>query len=625
MIWEKEVRRPVSLALSALLFLAFCTGLGKCSFGWQVTIATDRSFYQPGDTVQMYGSITYNGWWSWGNGTCSVSIGIMGPQNNISATAPIDDDGRFSYNLVNVQDVGPYTVRVNYRGAGTLVTNNTTFTVVNAQNLYFTHWDSLEPDYWDNDSTATPTCSGSNLNLTLPAGEAQYVSEYKTSNPLGYGIYFTRFKMTNFTIGLLGGFFLYYAPNGDYKLTHEEIDVEWWGNESSNTVHFNFWQNGGNRDTNGTPLELPTDSKTSMLPFSLDDGCYHLCEISYQPEDIKIFFDGTLYRDEVIIISPPLYFFTGLVSNPPSEPVPDSAYSLYVDFTEIYQVASTPWNGFSLAAMSPVNLLITDPLNRSTGFDPTTGNVVNDIPGAVYSGPNAEPQILLLPDPLAGNYQSSVFGTGNGSYTVALESIVNSSFINADTWQGTVNAGDTIKKDVRLDTDGIIVLPQYIRITNLALSKTVIGQGYIIYCNSTVENYGNYTETFNVTACINETTIAEFTNLNLACGNWTSLSCSWNTSGQMNGNYTLRFAADTVPGQEGIADNTLSATVTVTMPGDVDGNCKVDIGDIVIALNAFGSTPGHPRWNANADIDGNSKVDIGDLIISLDNFGQHHP
>jgi hypothetical protein len=146
MIWEKEVRRPVSLALSALLFLAFCTGLGKCSYGWQVTITTDRSFYQPGDTVHIYGCITYNDWWSWGNGTCSVSIGIMGPQNSISATAPIDDDGRFSYNLVNVQDVGPYTVRVNYRGAGTLVTNNTAFTVVSAQNPYFTHWDSLEPD-----------------------------------------------------------------------------------------------------------------------------------------------------------------------------------------------------------------------------------------------------------------------------------------------------------------------------------------------------------------------------------------------------------------------------------------------------------------------------------------------
>jgi hypothetical protein len=332
-----------------------------------------------------------------------------------------------------------------------------------------------------------------------------------------------------------------------------------------------------------------------------------------------------MYCDESIIISPPLYFCTGQVRNLLGEPVPDTAYSLYVDFTEIYQAASTPWNGFSLVAMSPVNLLITDPLNRSAGFDSATGNVVNDIPGAVYSGPNAEPQILLVPSPLAGNYQSSVFGTGNGSYTVALESIANSSFINAATWQGTVNAGDTIKKDVRLDTDGVIELPQYIRITNLTLSKAVIGRGYIINCNSTVENYGNYTETFNVTACINETTIAEFTNVNLACGNWTSLSCHWNTSGQMNGNYTLRFAADTVPGQEGIADNTLSATVTVTMPGDVDGNFKVDIGDIVVTLDAFGSTPRHPRWNANADIDGNSKVDIGDLIISLDNFGQHHP
>jgi parallel beta-helix repeat protein len=61
------------------------------------------------------------------------------------------------------------------------------------------------------------------------------------------------------------------------------------------------------------------------------------------------------------------------------------------------------------------------------------------------------------------------------------------------------------------------------------------------------------------------------------------------------------------------------------IPGDVDGNTKVDMGDIVALCDAFGSKPGKPNWNANCDLDKDGKITMGDIVIALDNFGKHYP
>lgn len=43
---------------------------------------------------------------------------------------------------------------------------------------------------------------------------------------------------------------------------------------------------------------------------------------------------------------------------------------------------------------------------------------------------------------------------------------------------------------------------------------------------------------------------------------------------------------------------------------DLNGDDKVDIRDIAIAAKAFGSYPGHPRWNPMADVYRDGKMDI---------------
>lgn len=97
--------------------------------GWQLKVTTDKQVYHVGDTVHIYGNITYYDWYYSGYWP-QADIDITWPQNSIQAPLLVDNDGRFSYNLTNVQDIGTYTVTVNCRVAGTVVTNSTTFTVI---------------------------------------------------------------------------------------------------------------------------------------------------------------------------------------------------------------------------------------------------------------------------------------------------------------------------------------------------------------------------------------------------------------------------------------------------------------------------------------------------------------
>lgn len=79
--------------------------------------------------------------------------------------------------------------------------------------------------------------------------------------------------------------------------------------------------------------------------------------------------------------------------------------------------------------------------------------------------------------------------------------------------------------------------------------------------------------------------------------------------------------------------NESSVTFTITAPStitwnwktinicDVNDDSAVDILDICIAAEAFGSSTGDPRWNARADVNRDSQVDIRDISLIARNFG----
>jgi hypothetical protein len=151
--------------------------------------------------------------------------------------------------------------------------------------------------------------------------------------------------------------------------------------------------------------------------------------------------------------------------------------------------------------------------------------------------------------------------------------------------------------------------------------KPTIGRNQTISINVTVQNQGASAETFNVRTYANATLI-NTTSVSLAGGASMWYIFTWNTSGFAYGNYTISGVADTVLGETDTVDNTYSnCYIIITIPGDIDGNGHVQLNDLVMLANAYGSTPGTPKWSPNADIDNNNVVGLSDLVIMAKHYG----
>lgn len=73
---------------------------------------------------------------------------------------------------------------------------------------------------------------------------------------------------------------------------------------------------------------------------------------------------------------------------------------------------------FSVTGMSPIELFIIDPAGRRLGHDPVTGQFINEIPLGFYNHPVNETADLMIFDPLPGEYNVTIIGTGVGDYTI---------------------------------------------------------------------------------------------------------------------------------------------------------------------------------------------------------------
>jgi hypothetical protein len=110
---------------------------------------------------------------------------------------------------------------------------------------------------------------------------------------------------------------------------------------------------------------------------------------------------------------------------------------------------------------SPVEPYLVDPEGRAIGIDPETGEMVNQIPRATYSGPASEPQIIRIPaDSLvAGEYEIQLVGIDKGKYRVQTEvyegqlidGVIDNALLDGVAVSGTVNDGDIVTAIVEYD------------------------------------------------------------------------------------------------------------------------------------------------------------------------------
>jgi parallel beta-helix repeat protein len=163
-----------------------------------------------------------------------------------------------------------------------------------------------------------------------------------------------------------------------------------------------------------------------------------------------------------------------------------------------------------------------------------------------------------------------------------------------------------------------------IGITKLVGSKTVVGQSYTLRISVKIQNLGMYDESFTLIVSANETVLDRVA-VGVTMKKSVAFDLSLSTSKLTVGNYTLSVVTDNLPGETENSDNSFNCSVTVTIPGDLNGDFTVDIYDAIILANAYNSKPGGQYWNPNADINSDNIVDIYDAIILANHYNQHYP
>jgi nitrous oxidase accessory protein len=72
-------------------------------------------------------------------------------------------------------------------------------------------------------------------------------------------------------------------------------------------------------------------------------------------------------------------------------------------------------------------------------------------------------------------------------------------------------------------------------------------------------------------------------------------------------------------------DEPKRVTLCTRLRTDLNIDGVIGIDDLIIAAEAFWSTPEHPRWNSHADIDQDARVRIDDLVMIAQDFGESWP
>jgi parallel beta-helix repeat protein len=219
--------------------------------------------------------------------------------------------------------------------------------------------------------------------------------------------------------------------------------------------------------------------------------------------------------------------------------------------------------------------------------------------------------------PSGGNYWSNYNGTD-----------LHSGFYQNET--GSDGIGDAPYAIYASDTDHYPLMAPFgsghdLAVTDVQTSKTVVGQGYNVSITVTVADYGAFREAFSATVYAN--TAAIYTqSINSTSGESKTITFAWNTTGFAYGNYTISAYTSPVPNETNTANNNFTGgVVTVTMPGDINGDFKVTNTSLMTLVSSYGSKPSDVNWNPNADIDGNGIVGLTDLVILAQHYEQHFP
>lgn len=163
-----------------------------------------------------------------------------------------------------------------------------------------------------------------------------------------------------------------------------------------------------------------------------------------------------------------------------------------------------------------------------------------------------------------------------------------------------------------------------IELTDISLSKTIVGRGNPMRIYVKIVNYGSNTQTFNLTVSYNST-ILNTKPIMLEGKSFTTITFWWNTTAVDAGNYTITAYASHVEGEVNMTINELTDGIVNVSPliGDFNSDGKVGPYDFTILAISYGSQPSSPKWYPNADFNEDDKIGPYDFTLFSINYFTH--
>jgi hypothetical protein len=168
------------------------------------------------------------------------------------------------------------------------------------------------------------------------------------------------------------------------------------------------------------------------------------------------------------------------------------------------------------------------------------------------------------------------------------------------------------------------VLPFNVRIADVSHPQ-VVCYGSFLLLEVNVTNEGSYTQTFSLTASLNET-IKRTAQVTVEANTSRIIFYAWNTTGFNLDSYTVAASAQLLTGDLNATDNSLIAgTVRIEVVGDIDGDLDVDILDVVRITRIYGVREGEPSYDPKSDLDGDGAITILDVVTCTGHYGLRYP